>query len=265
MGDASKRIEFWAGLRALVPVTLGVIPFGLIAGVAAVSSGLSPKTGLAMSMFIFAGASQLATIDLLSNDAPFLVILLTAGVINLRFIMYSASIAPFFQSLSLGWKCVLAYLLTDQAYAISLMNFNQREEHQTSRSTPESSQEPSLDEPNPDDTLKHGDRPPSQRHWFYFGGAILMWVVWQMATLVGVLLGTQVPDSWQLDFGLPLTFMAVLIPALKDKISITAAVTAGIVSIVAIATPLNLGLIMAAISGIVVGLLLDLTTHPLHE
>jgi 4-azaleucine resistance transporter AzlC len=224
------RIAFFQGVRTISPVILGVIPFGMISGVAAVEIGLSGVEAQAMAVMVFAGASQLAGVQLLSTDAPMLVIWLTTLMINLRFTMYSASLAPHFRPLSLPWKSVLAYALTDQAYAASL-NHYQHEEHFALTVW--------------------------QKVWFYLGVATTIWITWQISSAVGIFLGASVPDSWSLDFAIPLVFMVLAIPGIKTSATAIAAVTAGTLAIIAKPLPFNLGLVLAAILGIVVGVLVE--------
>lgn len=217
--------DFGEGVRTVAPVLLGVVPFALVAGVAAASAGLSLLEAMGMSVIVFAGASQLAALDLLSQDAPLAVVVVTAAVINLRMMMYSASIAPHFRSVSARWKAVLSYLLTDQAYALSL--------------------------------TRYGEDDEIDRKWFYLGIAATLWVVWQLGTLAGVLLGAGVPDSWGLEFAVPLVFLAVLVPALEDRASVVAGVVAAGVAIAGGGLPLNLGLLVAAAVGITVGMIFE--------
>jgi 4-azaleucine resistance transporter AzlC len=217
--------DFGEGVRTVAPVLLGVVPFALVAGVAAASAGLSLLEAMGMSVIVFAGASQLAALDLLSQDAPLAVVVVTAAVINLRMMMYSASIAPHFRSVSARWKAVLSYLLTDQAYALSL--------------------------------TRYGEDDGVDRKWFYLGIAATLWVVWQLGTLAGVLLGAGVPDSWGLEFAVPLVFLAVLVPTLEDRTSVVAGVVAAVIAIAGEGLPLNLGLLVAAAVGITVGMIFE--------
>ena len=217
---------FLAGTRDMAPILLGVVPFAMISGIAAVGAGLSMASAMGMSVFIFAGAAQLAAVQLIGIGAAPLVIISTALIINLRFVMYSASLAPHFQHLTQRWKCLFAYLLTDQAYAVSISRF-------------------SID--------RHIDR-----GWYYFGASFALWVVWQIFTLTGILLGSGVPKSWGLDFAVPLTFMVLLLKALGDKATVVAALVGGIIAVAAKPLPYNLGLLLAALCGIGAGLFLEL-------
>lgn len=212
-----------AGVRAAVPILAGVIPFALVAGVAAVGAGLSVGQAIGMSVVVFAGASQLAMIELFGSDAALGVIVLTAVVINLRMLMYSASIAPHFQRYRRHWKGLLAYLLTDQAYAVSI--------------------------------ARYADRPETDRRAFYLGIAATLWVVWQAGTVVGAVAGAGVPDAWALEFAVPLVFLGLLVPALENRNALAAGLVAAAIAVAGTGLPLNLGLILGSVAGVAAGLL----------
>ncbi|WP_327051332.1 AzlC family ABC transporter permease [Halomicrococcus gelatinilyticus] len=222
---SSARADFLSGVRVAVPIILGVAPFGMVAGVAAVGVGVPAIQALAMSVVIFAGASQLAAIELIGQNAPVAVVVLTVIVVNLRLVMYSASIAPYFERQSARWKAWLAYLLTDQAYAVSVMEFRSDE--------------------------------ATSRRWYYLGVATPLWVVWQASTVAGILLGSSVPASWHLEFAVPLVFLAVLVPAITDRTTVVTAVVGGAVAVAANGLPFNLGLLTAAVAGIAAGLVVE--------
>ena len=221
----SARESFLAGARATAPVLVGIVPFGLVAGAAAVGVGLSGLQAVGLSAIVFAGASQLAAIDLLGQDAPLAVVVVTALVINLRMVMYSASIAPYFQGVATRWRAGLAYLLTDQAYALLVTRF--------------------------------GDDRPVRRRWYYLGAAAPLWAVWQVCTVVGVVVGARVPESLPLSFAVPLTFLALLVPAITDRASGVAAAVGGAGAAVGVGLPLNLGLIAGALAGVLAGLVAE--------
>lgn len=227
------------GVRASLPLLVGLIPFGLVAGIAAIDAGLSPVAALGMSVVIFAGASQLAVIDLLGRDASLVVVVVTGAIVNLRMMMYSASLAPYFQRYRSRWKAVLAYFLTDMAYAVSIARF---EEQQRERDG----------EQQPDEET--GER---RRDLFYLGIAASLWVVWVITTAVGIGLGTGIPDSWRLDFAVPLVFLALLVPRIKDGSTAAAGAVAGLVALVGAGLPYELGLPLAAVVGVGVGLVVE--------
>jgi predicted branched-subunit amino acid permease len=226
--------EFRAGARAALPILLGLAPFALVSGVAAVRTGLSPVQAMGLSVVVFAGASQLAALDLLGRDASLGVIVVTAAVINLRLLMYSASIAPHFRTFAARWKAVCAYLLTDQAYAVSLARFDA----------------------GADDGASGADAPAEKRA-FYLGIAATLWAVWQIGTAAGIALGAGVPDRWGLEFAVPLVFLAVLVPALVDRATVAAGVVGGGVALAGAGLPLNLGLLAGASVGIAAGMAVE--------
>ena len=220
-----NRADFRRGVRDVGPLLLGVAPFGLVAGIAAANAGLDLTQAVGMSVIVFAGASQLAALDLIGRDAPLSVVVLTAVVINLRMLMYSASIAPHFRTFAARVKAGLAYLLTDQAYALSIASYR-------------------------------GER-SVDRVAYYLGVAVTLWVVWQLTTAAGVLLGTGVPDAWGLEFAVPLVFLALLVPAMEDGPTTVAGLAGGTIAVVGAGLPLNLGLLVGASVGIVAGLLAE--------
>jgi len=227
---ASVRTEFVGGVRAELPILLGVLPFGLIYGVLAHSTGIPDLLALAMSSVMFAGSAQIVATQLISGGAPAMVFILTIAVVNVRHMLYSASVAPYVKPLSPPWRIVLAYLLTDEAYAVTIAHYTK------------------------------SDGAPTQspyRHWYFFGAGLALWTTWQVSSGLGIWLGAQIPSRWALDFTLPLTFIALVVPTLKDRPAVAAAIAAGGVAIMANGLPYKLGLILAAFVGICVGLWLE--------
>ena len=234
MSVDTRTAKFLAGVKVISPMMLGVVPFGLIASISAVGAGMSPAQAASASVIMFAGASQLAAVQLIGAGATAAVVVLTVVVVNLRFLMYSASIAPHFKGLSTRWKLLLAYILTDQAYALSVLKFEQEEDM-------------------------------TNKHWYYMGASTTLWGTWQACTIVGVLVGAQVPAAWSLDFAVPLVFMAVVIPVIRDRASVVAAICGGGVAVLASGLPFNLGLIIGAVAGILAGLMVDLQQESREE
>lgn len=220
----TRRHVFAAGAAAVASMLTVVVPFGMIAGLTATGTGLSAPQALALSATVFAGASQLATLQLLAEGAVPAVILLTALTINLRFAMYSASLAPHFQHLPSRWRLFLAYWLVDQNYAVSINRYNR----------PGAGFEP------------HG-------HWFYLGAAAALWLTWQTASAIGIFLGAGIPRDWSLDFAVPLVFLVLLMPALRDRAHAVAAATGAAVAILGNGLPLRLGIVAGAAAGIAAG------------
>jgi 4-azaleucine resistance transporter AzlC len=227
----TPRSEFLDAVKLTVPILLGAFPFAIVSGVAAVSIGLPPLEAAAMGIIVFAGASQLVSIQLFSAGVPLPVIILSGLVVNLRFLMYSASVAPHIKEYSPRWKALLAYMLTDQAFAVAISHFTR----------------------NP-------DRP--HKNWYLFGTAFSMWLTWQIGTFIGIFIGGQLPSSWSLDFAIPLSFLALMMPGVRDKASASAAVAGGLTAVILYAFPFKLGLTIAAVVGISVGLLVETYTTP---
>lgn len=223
-GMAGKT--FWDGVRAEFPLLVGVFPFGMIYGALALDAGLSRLSSQMMSSIVFAGSAQFITANLVADGAPALVIIVTIAVVNLRHMLYSASIAPYLKNLPMKWKVLLSYLLTDEAYAPAIRNYE-----------------------------KNGVQPTS--HWFLFGTGFALWFTWQVSTALGIFLGAAIPEAWPLDFALPLTFIAMVVPGLKNRPMVASALSAGVVALLAYALPFKLGLILAALTGIAVGTLME--------
>ena len=226
----SRRSEFMSGVQAELPILLGVSPFGLIYGVLAVGAGLPPALAFAMSSVVFAGSAQFVGAQLIGSGAPAIVILSTTFIVNLRHALYGASVAPHVKHLSLRWKYLLAYLLTDEVYAVTITRFAR--ESASGFGSP-------------------------HRHWYFLGAGVAQWTAWQASTAMGIALGAQIPPGWGLDFTVALTFIALVVPAITDRPSLAAALSAGIVALLAAGWPYNLGLVVAAIIGISVGLWIE--------
>jgi 4-azaleucine resistance transporter AzlC len=221
-----RKQEFWSGVRDETPILLGVVPFGLLFGALAMSAHLSTLASQAMSSIIFAGSAQFIAAQLVGTGTSGLVILMVVFVVNLRHALYSAYVAPHVRHLGTGWKLLLAYLLTDEAYAVTITHYN-----------------------------REGDSP--ERHWYFLGAGLTLWSAWQASTAIGIFIGAQIPAGWPLGFVLPLTFIALVVPALKDRAGVASALAAGLVGLLAIAFPYKTGLLAAALIGILSGLVIE--------
>jgi 4-azaleucine resistance transporter AzlC len=224
----NPRSSFLSGIRAEVPILLGVIPFGIIYGALALEAKLPTPAAMAMSSIIFAGSAQFIAAELFRDGAAWFVIVATVFVVNLRHMLYSASIQPHIAHLPQRWKWLLAYLLTDEAYAVVINKYND-------------------------------DSDPTYKHWFYLGAGLALWTTWQLSTLTGILLRSQaqIDPSLGLDFAIAVTFIAIVVPALKDRAVTAAALSAGVVAVAAAGLPYNLGLMVAAFVGITVGMAIE--------
>ena len=211
--------EFKRGLLDEMPLQIGIFPFGLVYGILGVESGMSILETCLLSVILFGGASQIVFAQLLASATPAGVILASVSTINLRHLLYGLSIASYLKNLPLRWRFLLAYLLTDEAYAMSIVRFR-------------------------------GQPPSPFMHYHLLGTGSLLFIVWQISTVSGALLGTTVPETLQLGFAVPLSFIAVLAPLIKRRAEIIAAFSAGATALILHDMVWNLWLICAAIVGI---------------
>jgi len=219
------RLAFVAGANASLPLLMAIIPFGVVCGASAASIGLSFGQAWALSWLVFAGSSQIVATQLMASGAPAWVTVLTGWVVNLRFMMYSATLAPHFRQRSRPGRWLAAYLLTDQAFAVTLARIVEgREARETA--------------------------------WFYLGLALSTWLFWQVASIAGIMLGSFIPARWSMDFIVALTFIALLVPLLNNRPMRGAALVGGMVAL-APQLPFRLNLISAALAGAAIAMLLE--------
>lgn len=223
----TAKEEFLAGSRTVMPVLVGTIPFGFVCGVATVAAGMTALQGIALSVLSFSGIAQLIAAQLIAAGSPVIVTVAAAGVVSLRFLMYSAALAPHLAHLPLRWRLALSYAMTDQSFATAVRHFE-----------------------------APGDR--SRRHWHFAGSAATLYVTWQVAVILGALAGAAVPASWSLDFAVVLSFIALLVPAVRTRADLAAAIVAGAVALAAAGLPYRLALVAASIAGIAAGLAIEL-------
>ena len=228
-----SRPAFLEGVRDMMPVLIGIVPFGMVCGIAALSAGASPFAALAMSAVMFSGAAQIVASQLIAAGAPLMVIILSCLVVGLRFLMYSAAMAPYLRPLDHRWRNLLSFLLTDQAFAGTIQRFRESGDLRANAS-------------------------------YFLGGGVLLWVAWQVSTLVGIVAGRVIPASWQLEFVVPLSFLAILAPLLRDRVTLLVVAATGVAAIALDAMPMRLSLICAGLIGIATGVVADtLSRH--HE
>jgi predicted branched-subunit amino acid permease len=199
-----------------------------VAGIVAVASGFTPLQGVALSVLSFSGIAQLVTCQLVVANAPVLVTIMAAAIVSLRLLMYSAAIAPHLAHLTPRWRALLSFLMTDQSFAMTVKRFSE-----------------------PGD-VRH-------RHWYFLGSAATLYLFWQGSVVVGVVAGAQVPTSWSLDFVVVLTFIALLVPVVRTRADLAAAVVAFAVALGAAGLPYRLSLVIASMAGIATGMAIELS------
>lgn len=224
----SDTTSAWrAGVTASLPMAMAMLPFGAVCGATAVAAGLDFHQSFALSWMVYAGSAQIVAVHLLTAGAPFWVILLTSWLVNLRFMIYSAAVAPCFVDSTRTQRTLGSYLLVDQSFATAIVNMAEK-------------------------------RPPSYCVTFCLGLSVGIWVEWQLANLAGILLGTFIPPSWSIDFVVPLMFMALIVPLLENRLGRIAAVAGAAVAL-APQLPFRLNLMVAALAGASLALVLERT------
>lgn len=218
--------DFRAGAAEMMPANVGLIPFGLVCGVGSASAGADWLAAWGMAAIIFSGAAQILSAQLLAADAPLAIIVLTCFVAGLRFLMYSAAMAPYLRPLPTRWQQALAFLLTDQAFAAAIRRFD-----------------------------SHDDARAGGLH--FLGAGVSLWLAWQLWCMVGFFAGFLVPASWSLEFAVPLCFIALVAPLLRTAPAICAALVAGTAVLALEALPMKLNLLAAGALGIAAGTIFE--------
>ena len=221
---SSKSTEFINGAKATIPMIIGAIPFGIIFGTLAESSGLSIWGAMAMSLFVYAGSSQFIALGLLATGVGPVIIIATTFVVNLRHLLYATALVDKVSHLSHGWRALLAFGLTDESFAVVNSRY-----------------------------LGRADT--ARAHWFFLGSIVAMYSNWQLCTWLGIGLGELFPDmtNWGLDFAMSVTFLGIVIPYLRNKPMWLAVISAATFAIILRDLPNQLGLVFAALSGICIG------------
>lgn len=224
MIETSPRSAYWQGFRAGAPFILVIVPFGALFGVVAMEAGLNVVDTMSFSVLVIAGAAQFTALALMVDHAPTLIVLASALAVNLRMAMYSAALTPYLGQAKLWQRALIAYLLVDQSYATSHARF----------------------ESDPPLTLP-------ARLAFFFGSVTLVVPLWYLATLGGAVLGQQVPPALALDFAVPITFIALVMPMLRTLAHVAAALVGVLAALSLTWVPYNLGLLLAGTLGMIAG------------
>lgn len=224
MSTTTTKSAFLDGLRDGFPFVFIAGPFAVLFGVLATEAGLNLFEVMSFSLVVIAGAAQFTALQLLEENAPTLVVILSALAVNLRVAMYSAAITPYMGDAPLWKRAFAAYLLVDQSYALSHARFDR---------------EPGMGIP--------------QRYGYYFGASVPVMVAWFLCSFLGAALGTQLPASIPLDFALPIAFLSMVAPMLRTPAHLVAAFVATLVSLVAVNIPYSMGLLVAGTAGMIAG------------
>lgn len=222
MPESVRRRALANGIRRIFPLSLASLPFGLVYGATAAENGIPHGPAILASFVILAGAAQIALVELIAEGATAAVAVGTALIINLRMALYSASLAPAFRDFPARWRFPLAHLTTDQSAVTSLMEW----ENETD---------------------------PVYRRWFWIGASLWFASPWWIGTAIGVLVGGDIPEGWQIGFAVPLMFTALLVPTLRDRPTVVAGIVGAAVTVGTTWLPDGVNIMLGAIFGIAAG------------
>ncbi|WP_212523346.1 AzlC family ABC transporter permease [Actibacterium sp. MT2.3-13A] len=223
MSDARRR-AFRRGFRDCSPFVLVVIPYSMLFGVVARDAGLAVYEVMSMSVLVIAGASQFTALALMQEHAPVVVVLLGALAVNLRMAMYSAALVPHVGGASLRQRLLMAYLMVDQTFAVSVKTFEE---------------EPKM--------------PLDQKVAYYFGCVMAVCPLWYVCTFAGAVLGQAIPPEFALDFAIPVCFIALVAPMMRSLPHVVAAGVSVLAAVLFGWMPYNLALVVAAALAMVAG------------
>lgn len=224
MAITTPKTAFWQGIRDALPFILVLAPFAMLFGVVATEAGLNLLETFVFSFAVLAGAAQFTALQLLSENTPTLIVIASSLAVNLRMAMYSASLAPHLGQAPLWQRALAAYATVDQSAALSLNRYE--------------------DEPEMTVSAKMA----------YFAGIVVLTIPnWYGFTVVGAIGGKAVPDSWALDFALPITFLAMIGPMLRTPAHMVTAFVSVVGALALVAVPFNLGLLIAAMLAMMAG------------
>ena len=224
--QTNARAAYFAGVRDTITIVPSHLPFAIVCGVASVNAGLSTGAALAMPALVFGGSAQAVAMQFIQNSASLWVAVLSGCVINLRMLVYSAALAPRLRGLSIWRRMAAAFFLVDITFAF---------------------------------IQKRADTHPHDAHLlaYYAGLSSMIWPFWVLFCAVGIFAGSVIPAAWQLDFTIPLSFIAICASAIRSVPMGVAAAAGGIASVLLFALPLKLGLIAACLAGLMAGQLAE--------
>lgn len=222
-----KKTTIFRGIRAVMPLCVGDFPFSFIVGALSVSAGMSVWQSTAWSCIVIAGSAQMLALNMLKGGASLAVIIFTTFIINLRHVLYSASLAGKVRDASFFKKCFMSYALTDEVYAT---------------------------------TIKEMDDNKGDKYLFYFTVMLTFWGCWVLANFMGAIIGSSFPhiQKYGLDFAMVAAFIAIVVPQVKSQACTVAALVASMSGVLLVILPCSLGIVIASLLGVMAGLAVDL-------
>jgi predicted branched-subunit amino acid permease len=224
LADVVLHPEFKTGIRTFLPASLTIMAWGFVTGIALMNSGLQLWQALTMSLLVYAGSAQLAALPLMMVNAPVWVILTTAITINLRFVIYSAGLAPYLRHLPPLRRALYGYLTADIVTALFFDRYSA--------------------------TTTHTSQSHTDKEAFLLGASLMSWLAWHIASIAGIVLGSIIPVTWHMEFGGTLALIILTIPLIKNRPAILGVAVAGMLSLLAHDLPLKLGLLVSVIGGV---------------
>lgn len=237
----SRRLAFADGLHDFSPAMIATAAWSVVTAVTTVKMGFDIPHALAMNILVYAASAQLAVMPLIVGGAPAWLVLLTAAIVNLRFVIFSAGLHPFFKEHRLSRRLILGYLTSDMGYLLAIRRWSGSGAAEPGGSA---------------------DEAMTTRTWYYLGLAAGNWLTWVSMAVPGTLLAGRVPTNWGLDFVGVLALTAVVVPSVADKPSVVGAVVAGAVSVMARAMPLKLAVLAAVVAGVAAAIASERSGRP---
>ncbi len=216
---------FLKGLIDVLPLLIPVVPFGIIIGVIGIELGFDPLIVYLTSLIVFSGSAQIVLLQLISGGASFFVTLTSVAVTNSRHFLYGAVVSEYLENLNIAWKVVLSYFLTDQSFAVSYKYFKL-------------------------------NKSLSNKHFYLLGSGFTLWTIWQISTLIGIFLGSIVPEELGLTFAIPLTFLSLIISEFRKLDHLIVILISGILAIIFYNLPFKAYIIFAAFSALIVAIII---------
>lgn len=239
-----REPEFLFGAREMAAVSLGVAAWGLVTGMAMVNAGLGVGLSVFMSLVVYAGSAQLASLPLLALGAPLWLIWGTALCVNLRFVIFSAQWRPFFMHLERPSRLWHGYMSTDMGYVL----FMRRHGHLA---------DPARADEDRTDATALDDRQRRECMAYFWGGSVTNWTAWQVASMIGIALAETIPSHWGIGFAGTLALLALTCSLITDRITVVAAGVAATAALAAYAMPMRLNIVVAIAAAVAVGVMLD--------
>lgn len=221
-----ERNGFLDGARYFAPSLPAVFSWGLVTGVAMSKSALTVPEAIGMSLLVYAGSAQLAVLPLFAAGLPIWTIWLTAAVVNLRFVIFSAALQPHFSYLPLGRRTVLGFFNGDLHFVYFMQKY-----------------------------VEPGYAPGKEG--YFWGMALVNCATWQVSSLLGILLASVFPDAWGLGLAGVMALIPVMIATINSRSTLMAVVVSAVLALLCFDLPYRLALVVAVVGALAAGMATD--------